>query len=268
MKKLLVLLAASALVVQSTQCGLGGLLQKAKEVAQQAKTLTETTKVYKANAATNDKQFTPISIEIRSKPESIKGWVAVRINDTFYTHKGNTITEIKPGKSEQFAVVIDQPYDIFVWKNQPSSTDTKADFRYRFNAEQTAYVNIDPNGSLRPQTGPAKGALKKTDSGFSLENNIKTMVPVAVDIPKAVEPKQAPTAPIPSPTPKPTTVKAPEPTVVAKAPEGVKTQPTSLLEEIRARGQAPAIGEEKAPAVAAAPQAPTPPPSSTTASKS
>ncbi len=199
MNKLILLLAGAALSISSAQAGIGDLFKqvkdtalKAKDLATQAKTLTESAKVYKPGAAKGDKQFTPVSIEIKNKGNDI--WVAIKTDESFYTQDNKEITKVAAGKTQPFEAPIDKPYEIFVWTSEPASTETTPTKLYKLNADETGYLTADPGGILRPQTGPAKGKLDKTDTGLSTLRNARTVTALAITV-------KAPPAPVAKPAP-------------------------------------------------------------------
>ena len=219
MKKRLLVLIGIALSIQTAQADLGGLFKKAKEtagqvksLAEQAKALVEPSKEYKAGSSKGEKGFTPISIEVKNKGEDI--WVAVRTGDSFAT----AVTKVAAGTTQPFEVSIVAPYDILVWTREPASKDDTSAKVYSFAANETAYVTADKGGSLRPQTGPAEGRLKKTDTGLSLSRNVTKIVAGSyITSPKVV------------------TEEKPQPAVVTKALETAKPAPVSAPESSAVR---------------------------------
>lgn len=87
--------------------------------------------------------------------------------------------------AKQYAVDLGKDTKLALWFSEPKgdvkpmgSSDVAfsptPDKVYRFATGKTIYVTVDPKQVVRPQTGPLKGLTKKTNSGLSTKNNVKS----------------------------------------------------------------------------------------------
>ncbi len=87
--------------------------------------------------------------------------------------------------AKQYTVDLSKDTKLALWFSRPSaeiqpmgSSDLAfsptPDKVYRFATGKTIYVTVDPSQAIRPETGPLKGLMKKTDSGLSTKNNVKS----------------------------------------------------------------------------------------------
>jgi len=157
--------------------GFGDVQKKGKELFDQGKKLFDKAKEYKPGVDINDKNYTPYSVEVKNTMQDI--WIAIETaQGRFRTNDDTTYLHIPLGTTKAFTADISSPYELLVWTSQPVE-DSPAAKRYKVNANETAYVAVDAGGALRPQKGPLEGKLKKTDSGLSLAQNVKSMTPVS-----------------------------------------------------------------------------------------
>lgn len=94
---------------------------------------------------------------------------------------GTKQVELDISKPTILAVYLQEPVQIS-YKKGSKAGFTPAPFAvYSFPTNKTIYLTWDKANFARPETGPLKGILKRTDTNLSLENNVS-----AADIKKEV----------------------------------------------------------------------------------
>lgn len=177
MNKQLLLLVVAALSTQLAQAGFKDLLSSVKQAASQVKSIVQTPKEYKKDAAPSDPKFTPVSMEVMNKSGK-DAWVATKVGSRFVDKDGKRITPVPAGARVPFTPDISQGYEIYVWNTEPASTSARPTSHYKINANETGYVNITPDGTLSIQRGPGEGRLEKNESGISTKKNVKSLTPI------------------------------------------------------------------------------------------
>ncbi len=135
----------------------------------------------------------PIGLEIINKNKA-PFWFALQNGPDVYSRLGKTAFKLEGEsfleRSEiQYNLDIDEPTFLAVWNNDPGKVELKKtgafglmgakaffpqpDELYTFTPGRTVYLTRTAKGDFKPETGPLKGLLGKTDSGLSLKNNVQ-----------------------------------------------------------------------------------------------
>lgn len=229
-KKLTLVLALAVLSPMALRAGLAGLAGKLKKTLEEvkegkqadlAKIMKSAQEITKDVAALAAKakvypDDTKVSFEVKNKSV---GRIGVTIDDSYgqrYSQEGVSIFQAKPDKTLSLEPPITAGFVITV-------TTKDRSFKYKTPAGKTAYLTWDGT-TLRPQTGPAGGALNKTDTGLSLGKNVTPRDVVEMEF-EEVTPSPELTAAIEK-TKLPPPMPAQEPTQVApELQERVKKAP-------------------------------------------
>ncbi len=81
------------------------------------------------------------------------------------------------GKDTTLALWFTEPKDFkpkgFLSFNKEWAFNPDPDKVFTFTKGKTIYVTVDSSQNVRPETGPLMGFMKKTQTNFSLKNNVK-----------------------------------------------------------------------------------------------
>ncbi len=125
-------------------------------------------------------------------------WFIVKNGDEiFQDFKGTQVFSL-PGatgsiltrKTSNIKLQIDitEPTELAIWYTNPGKSPVKGKFLgfigsssfepepnklYKFTPKKTIYLTWDDKKEIRPETGPLKGLVGKTDTNLSLRNNVK-----------------------------------------------------------------------------------------------
>ncbi|MBA3751207.1 hypothetical protein H0X06_00180 [Candidatus Dependentiae bacterium] len=82
------------------------------------------------------------------------------------------------GKDTILALWFTEPQDFkpkgFLSFNKEWGFNPDPDKVFSFTKGKTIYVTVDSSQNVRPETGPLMGLMKKTQSNFSLKNNVES----------------------------------------------------------------------------------------------
>ncbi len=192
MKKYLII-AIMALCAPHLKADLTGLAKKIQETAAKAQTADIPTLLKEGKEIFG--QLAPIIAKAKVYPHTTKMsfelknksgkdvYLALKTAGELYKEGDEVILVVPAGKYKQAPLDITKDTDILLWKTKPVVSDQgeftpEAEMRYKVKPLKTIYVTYDGKETadgkmLREQTGPAKGALGKTDTGLSKKNNVK-----------------------------------------------------------------------------------------------
>ncbi len=163
MKKTIIMAAVSSLMC----------LPLSATIFEAGTTIFEKTRVYGKD--------TKIGFELINKSASPL-WIAIT-NGGDITGK---VARVGGGRMTRFEIDTKKETEMIVWLKNPGNIalerkwlvggrvifDPKPDKIYTFTKGKTIYLTWDMAKFPRPQTGPLRGILGKTDSGLSLANNV------------------------------------------------------------------------------------------------
>ena len=163
MKKLL-LLALTGLSTGFLCADITELLNQAKEIGATVTTWAGPAKVYP-----ND---TTISFEIRNKSKD-ELYFSVSSDGKVVSEDGTVLSDttniwLKVGSKKTAQIPVDISKKTLVTIYNPATGDNEL---HSLPIAKTLYLTWDGK-VLRPQTGPAKGLLGKTETGLSIKNNV------------------------------------------------------------------------------------------------
>ena len=163
MKKLL-LLVLTGLSAGYLRADITELLEKAKEIGAEVASLAGPTKAYPKD--------TDISFEIRNKSDDelffsiASDGRSIKEDGSFFAEDESTWLKVGSKKTAQIPLDISKATAIRIYN--PTTGDEEL---YTVPNKKTLYLTWDAK-VLRPQTGPGRGFLGKTETGLSIKNNV------------------------------------------------------------------------------------------------
>ena len=181
MKKYIFFSAVIALSVHGLRADLAGIFEKVKKTGAEIQKKDVGAAFEGAKGIFSDvapllrkakvyPDTTKTSVEILNKGGEI--YVSFTSGGTVVKEGDESVFMIPPAKTRPFSMDINQATEIRIWKSKPTSPEATTDLRYTTPPGKTVYVTWRDN-KLRPQTGPGKGKLGKTNTGLSLGKNVK-----------------------------------------------------------------------------------------------
>ena len=112
------------------------------------------------NRRNNNKEGHPIHVAVKSDGELV-----AKNGATIFTIESMKVLPLEG------VDVMNKKTEFLIWKDAPADANQAPTWRYTVEPGKTIYVTFK-DAKLRPQTGPGKGILGKTDTLLSLKKNV------------------------------------------------------------------------------------------------